>query len=213
MQMEHRLLLSYQCHCRLKCSIRDACCTHPHSSTFTRTSRMTKNVVQISKTFVCCELQKWFQPHFLPRLAYWVSTVYLVLSNQLYSCALMYCALMSTLNWQLFRWQVYSTSLRVEAGLGGGRMLEERKWYLVSSRPQSKLDLAARARGGASSNPIQYESKEPGSCFSLFCASSWRLIMEMSGGVEEKEVYQVTPLRWVRILLWTLRQCETTLTS
>lgn len=94
MQMEHRLLLSYQCHCRLKCSIRDACCTHPHSSTFTRTSRMTKNVVQISKTFVCWsfwgrELQKWFQPHFLPRLAYWVSTVNLVLSNQLYSCALM----------------------------------------------------------------------------------------------------------------------------
>ena len=135
-------------------------------------------------------------------------TVNLVLSNQLYSCALM-----STLNWQFFRWQVYSTSLRVEAGLGGGRMLEERKWCLVSSRPQSKLDLAARTRGGASSNPIQYESKEPGSCFSLFCASSWRLIMEMSGGVEEKEVYQVTPLRWVRILLWTLQRCETTLTS
>ena len=183
-----------------------------HSSTFIHIHpdlQNDKKIVQISKTFVCWsiwgrELQKWFQPISYRDL----HTVNLVLSNQLYSCALM-----STLNWQLFRWQVYSTSLRVEAGLGGGRMLEERKWCLVSSRPQSKLDLAARTRGGASSNPIQYESKEPGSCFSLFCASSWRLIMEMSGGVEEKEVYQVTPLRWVRILLWTLQQCETTLTS
>ena len=49
MQMEHRLLLSYQCHCRLKCGIRDACCTHPHSSTFTQTSRMTKKLYKLAK--------------------------------------------------------------------------------------------------------------------------------------------------------------------
>ena len=92
---------------------------------------------------------------------------------------------MQTLNWQLFWCQVYSTSLRVgwgEAGWGGEKVVFG---FLLTSRvhnhPQSWLDLAARTRGAVSTNPIQYESKDPGirrRCVfplsSSFCASCWR---------------------------------------